>query len=242
MFSGSDNERREAILNVLNTHDETGLELAYKHHEREMNDVEANWNELQQKHGRLLQERDQLELLCLHDTAIQKLEEQKASLKELITDYAVMSICAELISRTRRIYEEEKQPQVLKMASTYFTRLTKGMYSRIVMKMGGKELLAEHRDQGLIDSAKLSRGTAEQMYLAMRLALAGTMNARIAIPLLFDDILVNFDQERMMAALSLLQEISPTRQIIMMTCHPYLVQHIKDIMPTAHFISLQSSI
>ncbi|WP_438349790.1 AAA family ATPase [Paenibacillus sp. FA6] len=242
MFSGSDDQRREAILNVLNTHDETGLELACQHHEMELNEVEASWNELQQKHGRLLQERDQLELLCLHDTAIQKLEEQKASLKELTTDYAVMSICSELISRTRRIYEEEKQPEVLKMASTYFARLTKGSYSRIVMKMGGKELLAEHRDQGLIDSAKLSRGTAEQMYLAMRLALAGTMKSKVSIPLVFDDILVNFDQERMVAALSLLHEISPTRQIIMMTCHPYIVQHIQDIMPTAHFISLQPSI
>ncbi|AOZ93998.1 AAA family ATPase [Paenibacillus crassostreae] len=242
MFSGSDDRRREAILDILSTHDETELELASTQSEKELNEIEAHFNELQQKHGRLLQEQDQLELLCLHDTAVQKLEEQKAELKQMTANYAVMSICSELITRTRRIYEEEKQPQVLKLASIYFARLTNGAYSRIVMKMGAKVLLAEHRERGLIESVKLSRGTAEQMYLAMRLALAGTMNSQISIPLLFDDILVNFDQERMISALTLLQEVSPTRQIIMMTCHPYVVQHIRDIMPTAHIISLSTSI
>jgi uncharacterized protein YhaN len=241
MFSGYDDRVREEILNVLNSHDETALELASSRNEIELNEVEIHFNELQQQHGRLLQEQDQLEVLCLHDTAIQKLEEQKAALKELTANYAVMSICSELISRTRRIYEEEKQPQVLKMASSYFAVLTKGAYTRIVMKMGGKELIAEHRNLGLMDSAKLSRGTAEQMYLALRLSLAGTMNSKVNIPLLFDDILVNFDQERMMAALSLLQEISSTRQIVMMTCHPYVVQHIRDTMPTANLIYLQQS-
>ncbi|OAB32850.1 AAA family ATPase [Paenibacillus glacialis] len=242
MFSGSDDRRKEDILNMLNTQDESELEIACHNCELKMNEVEARWNELQQQHGRLLQEKDQLELLCLHDTALQQLEEQKAVLKELTANYAVMSICAELISRTRRIYEEEKQPEVLKMASIYFERLTKGAYTRIVMKLGAKELLAEHRNLGLIDSGKLSRGTAEQMYLAMRFALASTMNTKTAVPLLFDDIFVNFDEERMIAALSLLQEISSTRQIIMMTCHPFVVKHIRSIDPTVNVISLQPSV
>lgn len=242
MFSGSDDRRREEILHVLNTQDETELELACHNLELKMNEVEANWVELQQQHGRLLQEKDQLELLCLHDSALQQLEEQKAALKEMTTNYAVMSICSELISRTRLIYEEEKQPQVLKMASIYFEQLTKGAYTRIVMKLGAKELLAEHRNLGLIESAKLSRGTAEQLYLAMRFALASTMNAKSVVPLLFDDIFVNFDEERMMAALCLLKEISSTRQIIMMTCHPYVVKHIQSIVPNVNVISLPPSV
>ncbi|OAB43673.1 AAA family ATPase [Paenibacillus antarcticus] len=242
MFSGSDERRKEEILHVLNMQDEMELELACNNDELIMNEIEIRWNELQQQHGRLLQEKDQLELLCLHDTALQQLEEQKAALKEMTSNYAVMSICAELISRTRRVYEEEKQPQVLKMASIYFERLTNGAYTRIVMKLGAKELLAEHRNSGLIDSGKLSRGTAEQMYLAMRFALANTMNTTTAIPLLFDDIFVNFDEERMISALSLLQEISLNRQIIMMTCHPYVVKHIQSIDPTVNVISLQPSV
>ncbi|MHA0857951.1 AAA family ATPase [Paenibacillus sp. CMAA1364] len=242
MFSGIHEDTREMIIRILDTHDETALEQACEQSEAQCKVIEGRWNDLQQTHGRLLQERDQLELQCLQDTAIQQLEEQKATLKEMITDYAVMSICSEMISKTRQIYEEEKQPQVLKLASTYFEQLTNGAYSRIVMKMGGKELLAEHRDQAWMESAKLSRGTAEQMYLALRLALANTMNSDVSIPLLFDDILVNFDEQRMIKALSLLNEISTTRQIIMMTCHPYVAQHMRDIMPNAQFISLQPSI
>lgn len=242
MFSGVDDLRRKDLQKVLNTQDETEITLACHNQELKMNMIETQWNELQQQHGRLLQEKDQLELLCLHDSALQQLEEQKAALKEMTTEYAVMSICAELISRTRLIYEEEKQPQVLKMASSYFEHLTKGAYTRIVMKLGAKELLAEHRHLGLIESAKLSRGTAEQMYLAMRFALASTMNTKISIPLIFDDIFVNFDEERMVASLSLLQEIATTRQIIMMTCHPYMVKHIRNNIPNVNVISLQPSV
>ena len=242
MFSGIDDRRRKDLLTILNTRDENELTLACHNQEQKMNEIETRWKELQQQHGRLLQEKDQLELLCLHDSALQHLEDQKAALKEMTTEYAVMSICAELISRTRLIYEEEKQPQVLKMASNYFEHLTQGAYTRIVMKLGGKELLAEHRHLGLIESTKLSRGTAEQMYLAMRFALASTMNTKTSVPLIFDDILVNFDEERMIASLSLLQEMASTRQIIMMTCHPYMVKHIRNMIPNVNVISLQPSV
>ncbi|MGF7045769.1 uncharacterized protein YhaN [Paenibacillus sp. DS2015] len=241
MFSGMDDERRAEVITLLKSMDSVQLEQACRHGEALVNEAESSWNELQQRRGRLLQERDRLEQLCLHDTILQQLEEQKTTLKNITIEYAVMSICSELILRTRHIYEEEKQPQVLKLASTYFERLTGGKYTRIVMKMGEKELLAEHRDAGLIDSGKLSRGTAEQMYLAMRFALTSTMDSKTTVPILFDDIFVNFDEERMIAALSILQEISASRQIMMMTCHRYVLEHIHRILPAAQIISLSSS-
>lgn len=241
MFSGIDDARQSDLITLLKSMDRVQLEQACRQAEAQVNEAEVLWNDLQQRRGRLLQERDRLEQLCLHDTMLQQLEEQKTTLKKITIEYAVMSICSELISRTRHIYEEEKQPQVLKLASTYFERLTGGKYTRIVMKMGDKELLAEHRDVGLVDSGKLSRGTAEQMYLAMRFALTSTMDSKTTLPLLFDDIFVNFDEERMVAALSILQEISASRQIIMMTCHRYVLDHIHKIIPTAQLISLPSS-
>ncbi|HEY2494060.1 MAG TPA: AAA family ATPase [Paenibacillus sp.] len=241
MFSGMDDGRRAELITLLKSMDKVQLEQACTQAEAQVHKAEALWNDLQQRRGRLLQERDRLEQLCLQDTLLQQLEEQKTTLKKITIEYAVMSICSELISRTRHIYEEEKQPQVLKLASTYFERLTGGKYTRIVMKMGEKELLAEHRDVGLVDSGKLSRGTAEQMYLAMRFALTSTMDAKTTVPLLFDDIFVNFDEERMLAALSILQEISASRQIMMMTCHRYVLDHIHRILPTARVISLPSS-
>ncbi|MEI0736057.1 hypothetical protein VQ056_04345 [Paenibacillus sp. JTLBN-2024] len=47
-------------------------------------------------------------------------------------------MCAEMIANTRSIYEREKQPQLLKLASSYFAELTRGSYARVVMKLGDK--------------------------------------------------------------------------------------------------------
>ncbi|KWX88210.1 hypothetical protein AMQ83_08235 [Paenibacillus riograndensis] len=152
--------------------------------------------------------------------------------------YAVTALGAELMGRTRRIYEQEKQPQVLRLASEYFAKLTEGEYRRVVMTLGNKELKAEHRNLGLLDSGLLSRRTAEQLYLAIRLALAETMSRQANLPLLFDDLFVNFDERRLHAALALLGELSATRQIIMMTCHRHVVDAAAKIIPAASVISV----
>ncbi|MEC0239082.1 AAA family ATPase [Paenibacillus dokdonensis] len=238
MFSGWSAERVQALLDILNHHDAAALDKACREAEKESEKAEKQWNELQLQQGRLLQERDQLVRLCSHDTALQQLEEQKASLKEIAAEYAVLSICAEMITRTRSIYEKEKQPQVLKLASTYFQELTGGSYNRIVMKIGEKKLLAEHRDAGLIDSSLLSRGTAEQLYLCMRFALAGSMKSKAVVPMLFDDLFVNFDEDRMCSALNLAGSLAADRQIIMLTCHRYVVDHIQARIPQAEIIRI----
>ncbi|GAB6988658.1 AAA family ATPase [Paenibacillus pini] len=238
MFSGWDVQRQRALQNILAEYDEVALDEATSEAGIALSKAEAVWNDLQQQQGRLLQERERLEQLCRHDTALQQLDEQRAALKDMVARYAVLSLSAELIARTRRIYEEEKQPQVLKLATEYFSRLTEGAYIRIVMKLGEKKLLAEHRDLGLTDSALLSRGTAEQLYLAMRFALADIMNTGSCIPLLFDDIFVNFDEERMLSALSLLGESSSKRQVILLTCHRYVLDHVGKLIPQAQIISI----
>lgn len=238
MFGGWPREREEALRGVLDEHDAASLDEAVKEAERELGQAELLLSELRQLQGRLLQERDDLARLCAQDTALQQLEEQKAALKDIAGQYAVRALCAEMIANTRSIYEREKQPQLLKLASSYFAELTRGSYARVVMKLGDKRLLAEHRSAGLIDSTLLSRGTAEQLYLAMRFALAGSMNGTTAVPLLLDDLFVNFDEERMCSALDLAGKLAAERQIIMLTCHRYILDHVRQRLPQAEIIRI----
>ncbi|MWV43772.1 AAA family ATPase [Paenibacillus sp. HJL G12] len=238
MFSGWPDEQRRVLEDMLERHDNTALDDACYRAEEDLAQAEKRWNELQQQRGRLLQEKDQLVGLCSHDTALQQLEEQKSMLKDIAAEYAVLSICSELITRTRGIYEQEKQPQVLKLASTYFHELTRGNYRRIVMKLGEKKLLAEHHDGSLIDSSQLSRGTAEQLYLAMRFALAGSMNSSLSIPLILDDLFVNFDEERMCSALDLVGRLASDRQIVLLTCHRYMSDQVRKRLSEAEIIPI----
>ncbi|WP_340022665.1 AAA family ATPase [Paenibacillus sp. FSL K6-1096] len=238
MFGGWEEQGRAELLDLLAHHDARGLAQEHLAAEEAAADLEEERSALLQQRGKLLQEREELAERCREDMALQQLEEQRAALRQLAGQYAVTALAAELIGRTRRIYEQEKQPQVLQLASVYFAKLTHGEYRRIVMTLGHKELKAEHKDAGLLDSGLLSRGTAEQLYLAIRLALAETMGSKVKLPLFFDDLFVNFDEHRLRAALALLGELSATRQIVMMTCHRHVAEAVANILPAADIISV----
>jgi uncharacterized protein YhaN len=238
MFGGWENAGKAELLTLLENHDASLLERERAAAEDAVLNLEEERSSLLQQRGKLLQEREDLRGRCMEDSALQQLEEQRAALRNLAGQYAVTAIAAELMGRTRRIYEQEKQPQVLQLASVYFSKLTHGEYRRIVMTLGHKELKAEHKDAGLLDSGLLSRGTAEQLYLAIRLALAETMSSKVNLPLFFDDLFVNFDEHRLRAALSLIGELSVSRQIVMMTCHRHVAEAAAGIIPAAAVISV----
>lgn len=63
----------------------------------------------------------------------------------------------------------------------------------------------------------MSCGTADQMYLALRLAMCRMLLPEDA-PLILDDALVNFDDDRCEAALEVLREEAEKRQVILFTC------------------------
>lgn len=240
MFSGWNDAGRGQLEHLLELTDAAELEALCNQKEESASTEARLRDELQERRGRLLQERESLESLGNQDSALQQLEELRSALRELVSQYAVRSMASEFIKRTRRLYEEEKQPQVLQLASRYFSILTGGLYSRIVMRMGDQSLLAERPEGELIESSRLSRGTAEQLYLAMRLGLIQSMPHAKGLPLLLDDLFVNFDGERLGHALRLISELSRTRQVVMMTCHRHVAEQTQAQIPGAQLISLQS--
>ena len=68
---------------------------------------------------------------------------------------------------------------------------------------------------------QLSRGTAEQLFLALRFALVEEYCRNTeSMPVLLDDVLVNFDPVRARAAAAAVIELSKRHQVIALTCHP----------------------
>ncbi|MDQ0086755.1 uncharacterized protein YhaN [Paenibacillus anaericanus] len=238
MFGGLDDERKQQLELLLQNLSGEELSRQVKEARETTEETERNWQNLQEQRGRLLQEQDSLEARCKQEDLSQRFAENKAALSESIDNYAVMAVCNELISRVRRIYEEERQPEVLRMASGYFAEMTGGVYRRIVLKMGSQELMAEHREHGAIESTYLSRGSAEQLYLAMRLALSEAVSGHAKLPILLDDLFVNFDASRMGGAISVLKEVSNRHQIIMMTCHKHVVDEIMARIPGSQIVQL----
>lgn len=238
LFAGLDEAKREELEQLLRMTEEAELLQRLDTAEQELAQAEAWLGQLQEQRGRLLQEQESLAARCLRDDLMQQLEEQRAALRDRLDQYAVMAVCHELIGRARRVYEEERQPAVLRAASGYFAEMTGGTYRRIVMKIGTQELMAEHAELGPLESARLSRGTAEQLYLSMRLALSEAVSGSHPLPLLLDDLFVNFDEGRLVGALSVLRKVADRQQLIMMTCHEHVVRHVQTLLPEAKIVHM----
>jgi uncharacterized protein YhaN len=72
----------------------------------------------------------------------------------------------------------------------------------------------------------LSRGAREQLFLSLRLSLAAYFARRGApLPLILDDVLVNFDAERAKAAAQVLRDFAAAgHQMLVFTCHEHIAK------------------
>lgn len=173
-----------------------------------------------------------------HGALREKQEELLARFGDDASQWAVFAMAAGLLARTKSRYEREKQPEVMRRASEHFARLTGGRYVRIAAPMGEERLLAIRPGGEAVDSARLSRGTAEQMYLALRFALAAEFARQNPLPLIMDDIFVNFDGERLLLALRELAALSEQHQVLLFTCHRHVLDALAEAASSAQRILL----
>ncbi len=106
-------------------------------------------------------------------------------------------------------------PRLTAMAGAYLQWLTAGRYDGLILQQG-LQLLAREQATGLTRPlAALSRGTQDQCWLALRLAMTALLLPK-DVPILLDDALVTFDQTRTEAALALLEQ--EPRQVVVFRC------------------------
>ncbi|MDF2607616.1 MAG: hypothetical protein K0S34_1812 [Bacillales bacterium] len=160
-----------------------------------------------------LQKKDNINLLT------QKYENKKEELVRLSKKWAAYSVAIELIKRTISKYRHERLPETLLLAQEYFALLTNKQYIGISLldKNGG--LVVNLKDGSSISPSDLSKGTQEQLYVSLRLALAVNISKQTKLPIIIDDAFVNFDGNRIENIFRLLIILSKQVQIIYFTCH-----------------------
>lgn len=138
-----------------------------------------------------------------------------------IDRYAVLAVAERLMAITQAYNERTRQPAVIKRASELFATITAGRYVRVVVPSDGGEFQVFDDASRATPSSKLSTGTAQQLYLALRIALIESLDETgPGLPVLMDDVFVNFDPERKLGAAKAVAELSTHRQVVVFTCHP----------------------
>ena len=128
-------------------------------------------------------------------------------------------------------FERERQPETLREASTFLNQLTDGKYKRIWTPLGTNQLKIDDGSGHSLALEVLSRGTREAVFIALRLSLAAAYARRgVMLPLVLDDVLVNFDRDRAIHAAKTLKTFAELgHQVMMFTCHDHIVDIFHDI-------------
>jgi len=177
---------------------------------------------LNQEAGALRNRRAEME----RDAAATELRQRRADLQgqlEAAADrWIVLALAKDLLARSRAVYEEAHRPAVVQAAERHFAEWTDGRYRRIIAPLGSSIEAVEQGDGTRVRLADLSRGASEQLYLALRFGLVERFveTSGEPLPIVMDDILVNFDDDRAARAARSIEALAGTCQVIYFTCHP----------------------
>lgn len=149
------------------------------------------------------------------------IESLKLEAEELAGRLRACLLARQLLRNANARFEDLHQPELLRISSEIFARVTQGRYTSVLKKESGKgeSIFVRNRSGEDILDAHLSRGTREQLYISIRLALVTRPNS-LDLPLLMDDVMVNADIERAQGLANELAIVSQSRQILYFCAKP----------------------
>ena len=169
-----------------------------------------------------------------------RLDEVERQLAQRREEYEAILTAMEVLGEANTRLQERMSPALNKRAGELFHRLTGGVYDQVSLTREFEALAAKQGDVTPRRLLTLSKGTADQLYLAVRLAVCDlVLPGADPAPLILDDALVHFDGERLALALDLLRELAQTRQILLFTCQNRERLYLETD-PTVHATGLQS--
>ena len=150
-------------------------------------------------------------------------------IREQAREWTRLTVARNLITEARLRFERERQPGVVRHAETFFRQITAGRYRTVFAPLGEQTITVTDRDGRTKQPTELSRGTREQLFLALRFGLVKELGERAQpLPVVVDEVLVNFDPDRALRAAASFVELSQTNQVLVFTCHPQTVETFRE--------------
>jgi len=225
-------EDRAAVYRLLE--EETPAEQLAAQREqlrRELERLETQRTRRYEQRGRVSEQMRTLaadRTLARKQLELSRLEQRMA---QSARRWQMLAVCCRIFDELKHNYQKHRQPETLLEASDYLTRLTEGRYVRVWTPLDQDILLVDTPDGDSLPVEALSRGTREQLFLGLRLALAACYARRgMALTLVLDDVLVNFDAVRAKAAAGVLRDFAKAgHQVLLFTCHDHLMKLFKSL-------------
>ena len=161
-----------------------------------------------------------------------KRQEALADIREVSERYVRVRSSAMLLQWAIDRYRREKQAPLLKRASELFATVTSRSFEDLRVEYDSKDqaYLTGRRTNGeVVPVSGMSSGTADQLYLALRVAaIEDYLDRSDALPFVADDLFVNFDDRRAGAGFSILGELARKTQVLFFTHHAHLLDIARE--------------
>jgi len=233
-------EPLEVFIEHASQQDPAAFEIELSKSEAEREHLHQRWTAAQQTVGKLRGEVEQMDASDQAAMIQQERQNLLAAMRRQSSRYAELTIAEEALKRAIEHYRQNNEGPVLRRASNFFNRLTDGEYQRLQIEFDDKDqpkLVGVRPDaKSTVVANLMSDGTADALYLSLRLAsLEVHLDTHHPVPLIVDDCLVQFDDDRASAALKILSELSVRTQVILFTHHQHLLDLARESLPQKGF-------
>jgi uncharacterized protein YhaN len=197
---------------------------------RNLQHSEQNAADVQQRHAAYLTARQTFEKMdgsALAADAQQMTAQHAARIAELGADYAASRIASAVLAQVIDTYQKRNQGPLIEQASKRFATITAGRYTGVVVDYDeDRQILKAGRGDGeRLTMAQLSTGRRDQLFLALRLAaIEGHLDNGEPLPVIVDDIMIQFDDEAAAATFKVLADLSQRTQVLFLTHHEHLLE------------------
>ena len=210
----------EMVATLESTHREVAppegpdtLRFTMPETERILSDVTA---ETRQFHQRLGQCQGRMEALGNPEVLRQQLEKVNTRIGDLEKVYSAAVFAQQTLESAKQELQRRFAPRISQRAQELFSQLTGGRYQRLSLGEDFSLSTAAEEEDTLHSALWRSDGTADQLYLALRLAVAEELTPHA--PLVLDDAFVRFDDDRLKEILKILNQSGQDKQVLLFTC------------------------
>ncbi|MDD3184750.1 MAG: AAA family ATPase [Anaerostipes sp.] len=165
-------------------------------------------------------------------------QKQKEIADQLSYDIRQINIAIDTILESANEIRNSFSGPLNMKVSEFIAEMTNGRYREIKIDES-LSFMVKCNDR-YIDMKYLSTGTIEQIYLAIRLAAGEILYPKAVVPILFDDIFGNFDEERMISTLEAVSKVTG-KQVILFTCKESMLHSLNKLSQTVNWISVEES-
>lgn len=180
--------------------------------------------ELKQLQLKLGQYQGRCEALGWESDLKNQLRSVNRRIRQLEDTYTALELAQRALSMATTELQRRFAPRISKRAQELFGKLTGNRYDRLTLSEDLSLNISAATEDTLRSSLWRSDGTVDQLYLALRLAVAEELTPEA--PLILDDALVRFDDDRHAAAMDILRETAQNKQVILFTCQGRESQYI----------------